>query len=748
MFPEDDYTPFGYLDNPFHTWKLNRSGVIRVHPPCGFGWLFPNAHTPIYRASLNIGLEWNHQRLLFPDDWQQQQVRLTCPYHSKNLFRFQWQWQGVAVQVEFWLVAEDALTASIAIENPDDQSAAGALLFQLTVFQDFRRTGLWDFGLTSCFDAQSNCLTTKSFAEGYSFTIKPTIEAIYFQASDEPGELAANGSYRFGPTIDYFATNKNWLTSIVTAPLKISPRSTFEAACVLARGLPHPPSILLPEEALPRSRQVREQKMREDEQFWRSCPQLTGDWPTYWRCGWVYDWETLRMNVRPPAGIFSTPWDAMQIQKPRIVLAETALDMLMLSYAWPELSQTVILGLFRDALGPQVPCAREDGSCNMISADGSECGTSPAWCFPFFCFQSILWRHPDRHWLEQLFPFLESYIDWWLAHRTDDDGWAVYNCSWESGQDASQKFLIEQATGGEIVTHLRAVDLQAAMAQSAEILAAFADFLGQPSHRWLEIRRQFVSKTLSMWQDDWYCDFDTRSQRWIARDEWRDITNLAPYLAGIYTEEQLTKATHWFQYFETHPQLWLEWPSFMFMYLEACWRVGFKDLAARVLWSTVERVYQQWDRRQWQEGEAMPGVAVECWGLEKPLFSEGYGWGATLPMHIIRSVIGFREASALASSFILSPNLPKELLIPGKCYGIDSLKFQDKTFSIQYQVQDQGQINCQLAISSPLPFAMTAMIHNEPQPALTRLPALRHDMQVALPNRTEMQLFLSKTVDS
>ncbi len=59
MFPQNDFTPFGYLDNPFHTWKINRSGIVRVVPPCSFGWLFPNGQTPIYRSSLNVGIQVN-----------------------------------------------------------------------------------------------------------------------------------------------------------------------------------------------------------------------------------------------------------------------------------------------------------------------------------------------------------------------------------------------------------------------------------------------------------------------------------------------------------------------------------------------------------------------------------------------------------------------------------------------------------------------------------------------------------------
>ena len=29
-FPLSEYTPYGYLDNPFHSWNLHRSGVLRL----------------------------------------------------------------------------------------------------------------------------------------------------------------------------------------------------------------------------------------------------------------------------------------------------------------------------------------------------------------------------------------------------------------------------------------------------------------------------------------------------------------------------------------------------------------------------------------------------------------------------------------------------------------------------------------------------------------------------------------------
>jgi hypothetical protein len=52
----------------------------------------------------------------------------------------------------------------------------------------------------------------------------------------------------------------------------------------------------------------------DDETFWDRAPQLSGDWPASLRRGFVYDFETLRMTIRPPAGVIPGYWDGMQIQ--------------------------------------------------------------------------------------------------------------------------------------------------------------------------------------------------------------------------------------------------------------------------------------------------------------------------------------------------------------------------------------------------------------------------------------------------
>ena len=62
MVPHDDFTPHGYLDNPYHSWKLNPSGVLRSLQPLGMGWHVPNLGSYVhnqfqYTAHLTLGLK-------------------------------------------------------------------------------------------------------------------------------------------------------------------------------------------------------------------------------------------------------------------------------------------------------------------------------------------------------------------------------------------------------------------------------------------------------------------------------------------------------------------------------------------------------------------------------------------------------------------------------------------------------------------------------------------------------------------
>src|SRR5260370_35765713 len=93
----------------------------------------------------------------------------------------------------------------------------------------------------------------------------------------------------------------------------------------------------------------------------------------------------MRMLIAPYVVVITHVWDGMQVQAPRTVLAEAAMDALFLSYADPELAAEVILGHFESAPHANLPCMREDGSYNMVADDGQICGTAPDRGYPLWC---------------------------------------------------------------------------------------------------------------------------------------------------------------------------------------------------------------------------------------------------------------------------------------------------------------------------------------------------------------------------
>lgn len=88
----------------------------------------------------------------------------------------------------------------------------------------------------------------------------------------------------------------------------------------------------------------------------------------------LYNMLSYKFKIKPGKG--------MQVHTPRSVLGEAMYDGLCLSYADAYLAKDVTLGTFTDAISPNVPCCREDGSVNMTSAGGTECGTGPIWGIP------------------------------------------------------------------------------------------------------------------------------------------------------------------------------------------------------------------------------------------------------------------------------------------------------------------------------------------------------------------------------
>lgn len=361
----------------------------------------------------------------------------------------------------------------------------------------------------------------------------------------------------------------------------------------------------------------------------------------------------------------------------------------------------------------------------MICADGSEVGTAPTWGMPFRVIRSIYIRSGDREWLAALYPHARAFLNWWLANRTDSSGWFHCKCSWESGQDASKRFLVAQENPGAVADFVRTVDVEAAMAEAFLAMAQLCSDAGfrQDQARWNQLAGHRIETTRAMFVDGWFRDFDARDNRPIILKDYYDVMMLYPLAAGIATPEQGRALTRWLEYFAENPRFWLEWPSFLFPYTEAAWNAGQRKLAAEVVGRTADRAYRRTDARQTKSiapfqstlppeyQYRIPGIANEFWALDadNPGGCENYGWGATLPTLILRNIVGFREfEDPSTNAFVLAPSLPSALMKPGAHYEVKNLRLRPVIATVAFEVLDAARMNVRLHITGKLKSAAVA----------------------------------------
>ena len=711
-FPPGSYTSHGYLDNPHHTWALHPSGVIRSVPAIGFGFYYPAGpggyfsyeKNSVYRASLRLGFGLGDMVLFDANDFRTRAVELSSSHHSKNALVFNFSLSSIVIVVPFFLVGENTLTGIVQVQNTTltDQEVR---LYAVQRLELGNESWWGRDGVVGLYDSEEDEVILRSFAAGPVFSLKSESRSSgQIITPDEAALVAWTKGTRPGPQdrVSYFPKG---LSGGLSCSLRVPAGGSTECAVYLSRSFNQARATAEVRGAQLRARSTLREKLAEDNLFWGRAPQLEGDFPTHWKRSWVYDFETLRMMVRRPVGAYKHPWDAMQIQAPRNVLAETSIDMWALSYADEETAKRVLLGQFQDALEANVPCMREDGTMNMVAADGSECGTSLQWCYPFYCLESVFLRTVDRSWLEQLYPYLVAHLEWTLKHRRDTDGWIVPKCSWETGMDASERFLIKQPTGGELIDFVRVAELQAAMSHAARVMKDFAALLGKSTEieRWDRLAVSYAEKARELWHDGWFYDEDARSGRPIVIPGHREVTQVGPVMCDVATPDQVRAMVPKMREYESNQQFWLEWPSHMLPYVESVWKAGDREFLSRVLFAVVNRAYQSMDRRDLQPEKKLgwPGVSCEVWGTKGAYGGEGYGWGATLPAHIIRSLLGFREGSdPYGPWFWLGPNLPDALFGDGKLFGLLNLRYRGALLDIRYECQTAGRVGVQIRVAA------------------------------------------------
>jgi hypothetical protein len=738
MIPQDDFTPFGYLDNPYHSWKLNPSGVLRSLEPLGMGWHVPNLGSYVrnqfrYTAHLTLGLKINDTVLVTPDDFQRQRCLIISHMHSKNRFGYMCSIPAynLTLTARYFLIQENALGCIISLATTSERPLPITLYVIHTHTHNPFTSRLWEHGFYALQHASEGCAQLGLVSEGDVF-----IHGIH--AADGGGiEHGAMGLFVSLADVSAWAKGKDAAQPSVTESQRDSGLQMRTVAIpaqfilnngeerifnvVLARGVSQDQAYQRWSDGIEEIARADADARADDEAFWQHAPQLSGDWPVSWRRGFVYDLETLRMVMRPPAGVIPTPWDGMQIQAPRTVLAEAAMDALFLSYADPALAAEVILGHFESAPHPNLPCMREDGSYNMVADDGQICGTAPEWGFPIWCCDQIFRRTGDVQWLHRLFPRAAAYLRWWLEQRVDAEGWLVYACSWESGQDVSSRFGPQQ-TGGTIIQHVRPVDLQASMAQAAAIMARWAVFLSEvqiarasvssdpidfaaEAVAWERIADAYMVKTRLMWRDGWFRDYDSVEGVWSTE---RDAMHLAPVFCGAAGWGHIEQLQDALEHPPSHSTGWaaLSWPPVVMTLIGAAAQANLPSVAAELAYRYIESAYSSADRRKLAEDGGLPGVTREYhrsvqagkYGASSYANAgiEGYGWGALSIHLLIRYVLGLREEDV--GVITVCPMFPQALRLAGAIYRFGPLPWGKYELRVECVVQaTQGYamtINC------------------------------------------------------
>jgi hypothetical protein len=731
MVPLDDFTPHGYLDNPYHSWKLNPSGVLRSLEPLGMGWHVPNLGSYVlnqfqYTAHLTIGLKIHDLVLVTPEDFRRNKCTINSQLHTKNRFEYTCfvPKYGLTLTARYFLVHEHALGCLLSLSTTNDTPLPVTCLLIHQHTHNPHTSRLWEHGLYALQSRESGFGMLGLASEGDVFIhgaravegTTLTWGEMGFGISLEDISVWASGRSIAPPNITQRQSETGWQMRAVAFPCALNlggNPSTSRLNVVLARGVSQDQTYKHWKEGIEAFTRVENERRNDDETFWERAPQLSGDWPASWRRGFVYDLETLRMTIRPPAGVIPTFWDGMQTQAPRLVLAEAAMDTLFLSYADPELAAEVILGHFESSPHPNLPCMREDGSYNMVADDGQICGTAPEWGFPLWCCDQLFRRTGDLDWLRRLYPPAATYVRWWLDHRRDAEGWIVYACSWESGQDVSSRFGPQQ-TGGTIIQHVRPVDLQASVALSAEILSRWATLLAGNTHAedvqastqqtsdlsldaawWRKVAGDYAEKTRTMWRNGWFRDYDSMAREWSTQ---QDAMHLAPVFCGMVSRDQVEHLRPFLANPPLHSSGWapLSWPPVVMTLVSAAAAAQMPVDAAELAYRYIDASYRSTDSRDLDEQGGLPGVTREYrrsitvgkWGEIDYVNAgiEGYGWGALSVFLLIRYLMGLREEEP--SKITIAPVLPQALRRVGATYRVEPVLWGNYVLGIECTVRD------------------------------------------------------------
>lgn len=699
------FTPYGILQNVKHIYPRNPSGVVRSLDTLKFGWLvnfdwFITKENAVYVASLGLGFRIGDTLLYGQESFKESGVEVWSDYHTKNCIRQKWVYDGIDVSCTYVLVNGDVLSCKVEVANLSrerktvDVFGVSELEYGGKDLEGSREENRVVIGVRDR-DDYGNRLSLILSSD--RIPVKTSLAA---ERSSVLNILRGLG----GGESSQRVSARGFLSGILSFRLVLKPGERSSLTLTLFRCLNSCAECLEKMRSFTRSfDEILSEKVREDREFWRRSALLVGDWPTDWLNGFIYDIETLRLVIYPPAGVFRHKWDAMHVNWPRNVVAEASMDMLIMCHVNPEIAKEVIYGLYADALAPNVPCVHADGTYNMVAYDGSRCGTSPAWCLPFYCYSIMFSLTWDRDWLKSLYPYWREFLIWWIKNRSDDEGYLHYKCSWESGEDCARRFGIKDCAGNESTEHIRAAELQAVMSHAARTMRYYCEIIGEEEDAalWRKVEEEYFNKLKSMWFKDWFHDFDRERNEYTP---YTDPLHLAPIFMDMVELEEAIKLTSnpgelITKLSESVGVNALDWPPMVFPLLESLNLTGEYESSIReymvdTLFNLLTLVYEAENSYLMREGRPLPGVSYEKWEWPELRFAgvEGYGWGAFTALAVIRYVLGFQVFLQPEKAFYLYPGFHEKLMVVGNRYGIKRLRFRDVELDLEYKVKGNDRL--------------------------------------------------------
>lgn len=713
------FTPFGNLQNPFYQCGENyydvTSGIIQSDTVLtGVGWIVPFPKRPGWVVSMGAGLIVDGELLVTRSDFAR--YGLVATRHTPYVLELVVHAGPVELAQRFWLGARDSLRSLVTVDPalPDVQS-----VFLLRAFRpegEVRLSAVIDGGAGS-----GRQLVKVERENDECYVTPPVLWSV-------PGQALITG-----PTLN--SVREHIRRGVSSNPVRpMSCDSEVFAAVVLETGNTGGVETVLDLGKSPTmagggavetsdgSTVYGRPALTLAEEFESQLPRLTGDFPLHVRNGFAYDFETTRLCTLPANGIFQGPWPTWMSSMPRTVLAEGSLDMNRLAYMDDRTAKDAVHTMFRDTPDDNVPCVFASGSYNMIAADGTTCGTSPAWCIPFFNIYDLYLRTGDDTWVAGLFPHMERLIDYWLNERTDDDGWLTYKCTWEAGEDNNPR-IDPLATGDNVISgYVRPVELQASMAHAGYIMARFARALGNESKaaRFDSLHAEYRNRTRQLWDPSTgrFRDWDKTKECFVEvagrEDYWgADFTRQSPLslIALLFdtADERQKEAmeAEVRRFFRSPFTIWPSWATFV---LEAASAIGMSLFAGEMTCAIADRLYAATDRRTIDEFERpLPGAAPEYWPGDWLTFggNDAYAWGAQTASFVIRHLLGIRpteDASLLALS--LSPALPEGLRAHGSVFGVENFMHRGMRMGVAYESLGGEVLRCTLSLSKGHPLTV------------------------------------------